>query len=230
MTADLDAHGLEKLLHGYGIGLGRDVVIDRTHSFSPREGEPRLPALVVAAEESGSSDGEPGLRTWSLPLWRTGTLALPFASSLTVLPNVQPDATLRVLGTSSSTAELETGSPYDLSPTRAWGQPTKEGHVDLIVSSEGTLTSAFSKEKAARTARVLAIASAGVWRNPFGVRDEGSAAAAPDSRREKLDELWSDYARVGHVNEALLFFRNTLFWMVTDPAFVACTWALAPRP
>ncbi|MDB5220012.1 MAG: gliding motility protein GldG [Myxococcaceae bacterium] len=230
MMADLNAHGLEQLLHGYGIELARNVVIDRTHSFAPQEGEPRLPALILAAEEPGASGGESGLRTLSLPLWRTKRLALPFASSLTVVPSAQPDATLRVLATSSSTAEVETGSTYDLSPARAWGPASKQRQVDLIASSEGKLTSAFGKEKAARPARVLAIASAGVWRNPFGVRDEEGSAVAPDARREKLDALWSFYARAGLVNDALFFFRNTLFWMATDPLVLACTWALAARP
>ncbi len=197
--ADLERHGLDRLLRGYGIEIGNDAVLDETQSLKRREAE-AAPSFVVVDKS--------GLRNASLPLWRTDRLVLPFASSVTVRPDAQPEAALQVLATSSANAEIARTSPLDLS--RSPGGTRSP--VALAASVEGTLTSAFGKERSAAPARVLAIASAGLWQNPLGGQDANAA-------------LRSSLIHVD--NDALFALRNTLYWMTVDAGVLRCSWNLA---
>ncbi len=214
--ARLEAHGLDRLLRGYGIELGRDVVADpagtflRDRSGDSEDGKTLAPAVLQLIQPA---------RAGAFPLWQQEEVAFPYASTLTVQGNEQPDAKPRVLMTTPPRALRVTTSPVDLSPGDHWKTGTPVGEVPLVVALEGTLKSAFDERRSAGRAGVLAIASAAAFRNPFVSAGGGGA---PPRSPEARDELADRYARSPGMGAQLRMFRNALLWTSLDPQLLAC--------
>ena len=180
MKATLGAHGLDKLLAGYGITMHADAVVDLDASFvsfsataSAVEKLPFPPVPLVS--DAPGADGQRGLESGFPAFVGITTLAMPFASSLALDPSKQPEATLRVLARSSARTALEHGRTVDLGLKRVWKRPSALARANLAVVVEGTLRSAFDPaQRSKQPGRILLFASSQLLANPFA-----RAAAAP---------------------------------------------------
>ncbi len=123
MAAKLDRHGLEKLLDAYGVGLGRDVVLDGVNAVQlpvrTSSGLVRItvPGISVAKYDADAPAEELGLENTFPVFFRLETLALPYASTLTLHPENQPRASLRAVARSSAQATASTDDGLLLKPT-----------------------------------------------------------------------------------------------------------------
>lgn len=211
--ATVGAHGLDRLLAGYGITLNEDVVIDFGDSFT----------LDVRVQSSSSTTKlrfphiprptDATLDTAFPAFFRIPELALPYASSVAVRPSAQPNARVRVVARTSPRATVVKRPYVELSIVQRWTVPHTFDQFGLAAASEGTLKSAFGTATSARSARVLLVASASAFANPF-VGPRGTVS-------ELEDQLSAPYAQ-RELTSTLLVLRNTLDWMTADDDLAAC--------
>ncbi len=125
MHATLSAHGLEKLLAGYGIEMRRDVVEDFGRPFkvevmTTTSSTPlamRFPPIHHVKDDERFTGDEQLLDTGFASFFRIPEVPFPFASSLVLHPERQPDlkpGALRVLARSTPSARPPPTSRSDL--------------------------------------------------------------------------------------------------------------------
>ena len=228
MHAALSTHGLERLLAGYGIELGRDLVVDL---------DPKASASVSTQTASGLVkvqlpfvprvfDDDHRLDS-SFPIFfRMSEVALPMASSLVMHREKQPEATLRELARSSPRAVRVTGDVVDLHPLARWTPAGAEGPVVLAVAEDGTIHGAFDPaRKSTGHARVLVVASSQFLTNPLaraGNAAEPASALSPVGGDAPLLQVAGPYAQQ-EVTATILTFKNTLDWLSFEDDFVDCS-------
>ena len=132
MNATLNAHGLDKLLDGYGVELRKDVVLDFSHAFTvlvPTEsGIARLafPQFLHITDDSRFTGNEALLDTGFPAFFRLEELMFPFVSSLVLHKDKQPDAkTMKVVARSSPyafTRDDRHGRPQAIPALEAQGR------------------------------------------------------------------------------------------------------------
>jgi hypothetical protein len=212
MKTTLSTRGLEKLLAGYGMSLGRDVVVDPGSMFkigtfvSGKTSEVSFPWLLVVKGGEGGLDDRSGV------FFRVSELEVPFASSIVLDPARQPNAKLRVLARTSAQSRHVTVEAA-FGPAGARG-PEPEGPAQSYVvaaSLEGRIASAFGNGASAGAARVLVIASSQFLMNPF-VRAEDDETNA---------QLAGPYAQRA-LTSTIIVLKNTLDWMAMDEAMGMC--------
>src|ERR1700730_7874443 len=131
MNATLSAHGLEKLMDGYGISLNKDAVLDiwrRVHIVLPTAGGivPIDLAQFLNVQDDPRFSGDQQLIDTSFaPLFRVEDMAVPFASSLTLKTEKQPAAKMHVVMRSSPFSVHLTGESADLRPFQKWAPKLK---------------------------------------------------------------------------------------------------------
>ncbi|MFO0613542.1 MAG: GldG family protein [Polyangiaceae bacterium] len=224
LTATLSTHGLAPLLSGYGVEMHADLVSDWEQSFAlplaTPEGEAKsIPVWWVPAP------APPSLDDTFLPFFRLKSLTLPFASSLSVHADRQPDATVKARARSSPTASVQTGSELDLGLNHSLmkAPPAGSSQQVLAVSVEGPLRSAFDAELSSKSpSNVLVIASSGFPTNPFA--RAGKAPPMPPQLRMMGGSSGDhDLLTVAQIysKEAfptmVLALKNTFDWMSGDP-------------
>jgi hypothetical protein len=228
MHATLSTHGVERLLAGYGIELGRDLVVDVdpkasvSFSVSTTSGVVRahVPFVPLVLDDDHRLDT-------SFPVFfRMNEVAFPLASSLLLHGAMQPEATLREIARTSPLAVRVTGAEVDLHPLRPWRPVGAEGPVVLAVAEEGTLHGAFDgSRKSAGHARVLVIASSQFLANPLA-RAASSGETVPGMPAlggdEQLGAVATPYAQQ-ELTSTILAFKNTLDWLSFDDDLVDCS-------
>ncbi len=228
MRATLSTHGLEKLLAGYGIELGHDVVVDMDPKASPSVavatttgmGQVQLPFVPLVNDDDHRLDA-------SFPVFfRLEQVAFPMASSLVLHRDKQPEATMREVARSSLHAVRVAGDTVDLHPLRKWTPTGAEGPVLLAVAEEGTLHGAFDPgRKSTGRARVLVVASSQFLANPLA-RAGNAAESAPMMAfvpgDEQLLQVAGPYAQQ-QLTSSILVFKNTLDWLSFEDDFVDCS-------
>jgi len=231
MRASLSTHGLERLLAGYGIELGRDVVVDVDPKASPSVtvttttglGRVQIPFVPLVGEEDHRLDA-------SFPaFFRLEQVAFPLASSLVLHREKQPEATLRELARSSPRAVRVAGDAVDLHPLEKWTPDGAEGPVVLAVAEEGTLHGAFDPgRKSTGRARLLVVASSQFLANPLaraGNPAESGPMMAFVAGDEHLLQVASPYAQQ-QLTSTILVFKNTLDWLSFEDDLVDCSLAV----
>jgi ABC-type uncharacterized transport system len=228
MHAALSTHGLERLLAGYGIELGRDLVVDL---------DPKASVSIVVSTTTGVShmalafvpvvSGDDRRLDTSFPVFfRLEEVAFPLASSVVLHPERQPEARLRSLAHTSPRAVRVTGDDVDLHPLHPWRPTGAEGPVVPAAAEDGTLHGAFDpSRKATGHARVLVVASSQFLANPLA--RAGNAVASdpnvpPVGGDDTLLQLAGPYAQQ-EVTSTILVFKNTLDWLSFEDDFVDCS-------
>src|SRR5262249_13851260 len=149
MNASLNTHGLEKLLDGYGIELHKDVVLDFGRSFRVNVltqgglASARFPQFLDVQDDARFSGEEQLLDTGFPGFFRIPQLSFPFASSVAIKKDKQPEATLKILARSTPRSIVETGDSVDLKPFKAWKPKGQWQQQGIAASAEGTLATAF---------------------------------------------------------------------------------------
>ena len=222
MHATLSTHGLERLLAGYGIELGRDLVVDldpkgafsslgvSTTGVANRQ-VPFVP--LVTAEDHRLDASFPAF-------FRLDAVAFPLASSISVHPEKQPQAKLRELARSSPRAVRVTGPDVDMHPFKPWSPAGAAGATVLAASIEGTLHGAFDPSRASTgPARVFVVASSQFLANPIARASSSANGMVPAP--EEWTQAATPYAQQ-ELTSTILVFKNSLDWLTFEDDLAAC--------
>jgi hypothetical protein len=252
MQATLNTHGLDKLLDGYGIDMNKDVVLEFGRPFRVRVDTmtgPRtmiFPQILDVREDSRFTGDEVLLDTSFAAFFRIPQASFPFASSLTLKKDKQPQLgdKLRVIAHSTPAALTETGDNVDLKPARQWRPKGNFEQKAIAATAEGKLKTAFptgdkmgveAPAESTNPARVLVISSAEFFANPF-VR----SGAAPDMGQMQMmmpngggDEFLMAIAgpyvqMIG--TTFILQTKNLLDWMTGDVDLLAASAKILNEP
>jgi hypothetical protein len=239
MSATLSTHGLERLLAGYGIDLGKDVLVDLEGSYrmtlSSTSGpvHATFPTILDVQHGTGESLGVQRLDTTFAPFFAGPELAVPFASTLSLAPGRQPRARARVVMRSSPTAVQVTGNQVDLAPLHhPWAhQIATLPRRPFAVAAEvdGFLRSAFldtrdvdTPAESVREGQVFVLASPQFLANPFARAGNPADPTDPAARADdELLLLAGPYAQT-FVANAIVVLKGTLDWMTMDHDLLEC--------
>ncbi len=252
MNATLSAHGLDKLLTGYGIEMRKDVVLDFNHAFNilvPTESgiaRASFPQFLHVTDDPRFSADEALLDTAFPCFFRLEELMLPFASSLVLHKDTQPEAkTMKVVARSTPASFHETTDTVDLKPFQKWKpKPEKPEQYNVAATVEGTLKTAFpsgdkmgidTPEKSAKAARVFVLASSQFLTNPFARAGEGQDMSkygmqAPVGGDKELEELAQAYLSKTVLTAMILSFKDTLDWLSGDTDLLAASAKILAEP
>jgi hypothetical protein len=229
MTATLSTHNLGLLLDGYGIELHRDVVLDFGRAFRVEmmtqtgKTSVRFPQILEVEDDHALQGDARAIDTGFPAFFRMEQIVLPFASSLTLHRDKQPNASMKVVARSTPHAILDTHGTVALG-LQAWKPKGEWKQYDVAAYVEGRLQSAFGSQRAASTARVLAIASAQMTANPFA---RAGNAAPTNTDGEALLQIAGPYADLQRGAVPLLYsimaLVNVLDMIVDGPTLSAVT-------
>ena len=249
MKAELNTHGLEKLTAGYGIEMRKDVILDYGRSMRLQivtqggVGVARFPQVLDVIDDPRFSGNEALIDTNFPAFFRIQELSFPFASSLGLLSDKQPEAQLKILARSTPRALAEKTDTVDLRPFQRWMPKGEFGQFALAASSEGTLKSAFADkvegidtpEKSRAASRILVVSAAQFLANPFA-----RAGNAPDMGQmggmfgaaggdDALLQVAMPYAQK-QLSSAILTFKNMLDWATGDTDLLAVSAKILSEP
>ncbi|HEY2513657.1 MAG TPA: Gldg family protein [Polyangiaceae bacterium] len=251
MNATLSAHGLDKLLEGYGITLNKDVVLD----FGPGTfrvnmltqggiASVRFPDMLNVQDDTRFTGNETLLDTAFPGFFRLPEVVLPFASSVAIHADKQPEAKLSIIARSTPRSIVETGDTVDLRPLgRKWTPKGQWQQYGLAAQAEGILKSAFptgdkmgvdAPEKSLKTSRIFLVSSSGFLTNPFvragqGVEMNQFGMNMPMGQDEELLRLAGPYAQQA-LTQTILAFKNTLDWISGDTDLLAVSAKILQDP
>jgi len=254
MNASLNTHGLEKLLEGYGVGLNKDAVVDPWRyarllvpTASGMFGGADMPQILEVQDDPRLSGDEQLVDTSFPGLFRVEDIAVPFASSLTIKADKQPQAKIKVVMRSSPAAVHLTGETADLRPFQKWApklKGLKQEQFAVAADIEGTMKTAFPEgdklgieapATSAKPARVFILSSSQFLANPMA--REG---AGPDMGQfggmmpnlggdEQMLMLAGPYAQQ-FITGSILVFKNTLDWLTGDTDLLAVSAKILADP
>ena len=249
MKAELNTHGLEKLTAGYGIEMRKDVILDYGRSMRLQivtqggVGVARFPQVLDVIDDPRFSGNEALIDTNFPAFFRIQELSFPFASSLGLLSDKQPEAQLKILARSTPRALAEKTDTVDLRPFQRWMPKGEFGQFALAASAEGTLKSAFADkvegidtpEKSRAASRILVVSAAQFLANPFA-----RAGNAPDMGQmggmfgaaggdDALLQVAMPYAQK-QLSSAILTFKNMLDWATGDTDLLAVSAKILSEP
>lgn len=235
MKGTLNSHGLEKLLDGYGIELRKDVALDFGRSFRVNAMTNTgvvaipLPQLLMVQDDPRFTGNEQLLDTSFQPFFRMEQLSVPFASTLVVHPEKQPEATPKVVMRTTPRTVRSTGDTVDLKPIQEWRPKGEQGQFAIGAYLEGTLKTAFpggdkqgveAPEKGAKPSRIFVLASSQFLANPLARAGNGPelppqmmGMQMPPQGDKQLLTLAGPYAQQ-ILTTTILAFKNTLDWMI----------------
>lgn len=252
MNATLDTHGLEKLLDGYGIVMNKDVVLEFGRPFRVRVDTltgPRtmiFPQVLDVREDSRFTGDEVLLDTSFAAFFRIPQASFPFASSLTLKKDKQPQLgdKLRVIARSTPAALTETGDTVDLKPARQWRPKGNFQQHAIAATAEGKLKTAFPEgdkmgvetpAEASNNARVLVISSAQFFANPFVRSGQGPDLGQMGMMMpggggdEFLNAIAGPYVQLIGTT-FILQTKNLLDWMTGDVDLLAASAKILMEP
>jgi ABC-type uncharacterized transport system involved in gliding motility auxiliary subunit len=242
MKAELNTHGLEKLLDGYGIEMKKEAIFDWKRPAVVRvvtqaQVVPVMhPAILLAQAESRAEDATQFLDQAFPGFFRMDELVFPFPSTLVPHADKQPGATLKVIARSSPGATIVATDAVDMKPTPETMKPQGEyAQRAIAIALEGKIKSAFGGKEAdgistppesKDKSRVLVISAAQFLANPFARAGNAPpmppqmAMMGPMGGDEELMLISQPYAQQ-YLTTSILAFKNTLDWMGGDPDLIA---------
>jgi ABC-type uncharacterized transport system involved in gliding motility auxiliary subunit len=253
MNASLNTHGLEKLLDGYGVELKKDAVIDFGRSFRVSVmtqggvATARFPQFLDVQDDSRYTGDEAFLDTAFPAFFRIPAVVVPFASSIVLHKEKQPDIPadkFKVVVRSTPRSIAETGDTVDLKPFRSWKPKGQWQQYNLGATLEGTVSSAFpsgdkmgieAPAKSAKPARIFVLASSQFLANPFaragnGPDMQGMMMPGMDlGGDQQLQQLAGPYAQQA-LTQTIVAFKNTLDWITGDTDLLAVSAKILTEP
>jgi hypothetical protein len=251
-AATLSTRGLEKLTAGYGIEMKKDAVFDWSRSV-------RLPVPtqtgglvwirapgIVQAQPGGGLDEEHQMLDQSFAgFFRIDELSFPFPSSLALLKEKQPSATLKVVARTTPAAWVDTSESLDVGLKTDWKPKAPFDQRSIAAYASGTLKSAFGGGNAEGVeipaeskgeSRILVVSSSQFLANPFARQGNGQqmegqmAMMMPAIGGDKtLQQISQPYAQK-YLTGTILAFKNTLDWLTGDTELVAASAKILGEP
>ncbi len=250
MNAILNAHGLDKLLDGYGIELHKDVILDFGRSFRVQMmtqggiASARFPQMADVQDDLRFTGDEQLLDTGFPAFFRIPQLSFPFPSSVGLKKEKQSEATLKILARTTPRSIAETSDAVDLKPFKSWKPKGQWQQFPIAASAEGTLATAFpagdkmgieAPAKSVKSARVLVIASSQFLANPFARAGNGPDMGQMQMMMpggggdEQLQQLAGPYAQQA-LTSTILAFKNTLDYLTGDTDLLAVSAKILSEP
>lgn len=243
MSAELNLHGIDTLLTGYGIEMQKNAVLDHGAQFRipvmtqvGRMAWMRHPGVAHVVNDPRFSEEEQLLDTGFPGFFRMEELMMPFPSSLKLLRDKQPsDVALKAIARTTPASSVETSETVDMSMREHFEpRPPFEQHI-ISATVEGVLKSAFAgkpadgmdvPERAKSSSRVLVIASSQFLTNPFA--RAGNPGQMPPQMQQfgavggdkELQMIAQPYAQ-NYLTQTILALKNTLDWMSGDADLIA---------
>ncbi|HVK68031.1 MAG TPA: Gldg family protein [Polyangium sp.] len=250
MKAELNLHGLDKLLDGYGVEMKKEAIMDWGRPV--RIAVPTQTGQVIgiigygmahAQHVDGLDEKEQTLDSSFAGFFRIEELAFPFPSTLIPHPEKQPGAQMKVVARSTPRSTIDTSDAIDLKFS-AQAKPKGEyGQRAMAVALEGKIKSAFGGagegiETAAESkdkSRLLVISASQFLANPYA--RSGNAPPMPPQMMmmggmggdEDLQMLSMPYAQ-NYLTATILAFKNVLDWMSGDSDLIATSAKLLQEP
>jgi ABC-type uncharacterized transport system involved in gliding motility auxiliary subunit len=250
MNATLNAHGIEKLLEGYGIEMQKNVVLDFGRSFRVNVltqggvASARFPQFLDIQDDTRFTGDEQLLDTGFPGFFRIPSIVVPFASSLTLHADKQPGAKLHVVARSTPRTILAKGETVDLKPLQQWKPKGEWGQFPVAATVEGKLKTAFpsgdkqgveAPAESTNPGRIFVVSSSQFLANPFARAGNG-----PDMGQfggmmpggggdEQLLQLAQPYAQQA-LTGTILSFKNTLDWLTGDTDLLAVSAKILSEP
>ncbi|MEZ4372549.1 MAG: GldG family protein [Polyangiaceae bacterium] len=257
MKAELNLHGLDKLLGGYGIKMNKDAVLDHDAQFRlpilTQSGVAAIghPGIVHAVNEGDGDEATEMLDDSFAGFFRMAEMAIPFPSSLELEKDKQPDATLKSVARTSQGATVTTADSVDMAlfadgGIKKWtaeGDP-KSYIIAATVEAEpgkGKLKAALGTgdgiDVAATTddARILVVSSSEFITNPFAYAGNGPEMGGQFAMfggmggDKQLQQFAQPYAQ-RYLTNTILSVKNTLDWMSGDADLLAASAKLMGDP
>lgn len=253
-SATMSTHGLDKLLEGYGIEVRKDVVLDYGRPFRVgvfTQGGPqtaRFPPLIDVRDDLRFTGNEQLLDSSFAAFFRIPQVPFPFASSLVVHRDKQPEIPaekFKVLARSTPKSQHREGDSVDLKLLKPWTPQKGEfTQYDLAATVEGALKSAFptgdkmgvdTPAQAKSSARVLVVSSSQFFANPFARAGNGPDMGGqmgmmmPMGGDEALQQIAMPYAQQILTN-TILVFKNMLDWVTGDVDLLAVSAKILQEP
>jgi ABC-type uncharacterized transport system involved in gliding motility auxiliary subunit len=246
MKAELNLHGLEKLLDGYGIEMKKEAILDWGRSISipvqAQSGQTlwfRAPGVVQSQHDSRLDDKEQLLDTSFAGFFRLDEVAFPFPSTIVPHPEKQPQASLKVIARSTPRTTVDAGPAIDMKISSEWRPKGEYGQRAMAVTLEGKIKSAYAGQEGlgvsapgeakSDKARLLVISSSQFLANPFA--RAGNPPPMPPQMAmmgggaggdQDLQMLSQPYAQK-YLTATILAFKNTLDWMGGDLDLIAAS-------
>jgi hypothetical protein len=249
-AATLSTHNLEKLMTGYGLDMKKEAVFDWARSI--RVPVPtqtggmtwvRAPG-IVQAQPGGGLDEEHQMLDNSFPgFFRIDEISFPFPSSINLLKEKQPGASLKAVARTSPAAwgdagdNQEVGVKADWKPKPPFDQRIIAAYVDgKLKSAMGTGDGVDVPAESKESSRVLLVSSAQFLANPFARAGNGQAMEGqmaqmmpPVGGDRGLQMISQPYAQK-YLTATILAFKNTLDWMTGDAELVASSAKILGEP
>lgn len=252
MNAELNLHGLDKLLPGYGIEMKKDAVFDHGAQFripvmTQMGGMAwiRHPGIAHVINDPRFAEEEKLLDTSFPAFFRQEEIMFPFPSSLVVLRDKQPAGVeLKVVARTTPASNVVSADTVDMALKDQFEpKPPFEQRI-VAASAEGKLKSAFAGKpgdgieapaEAKASSRVLVISSAQFITNPFAY-----AGNAPEMQgqmamfggmggNQELLMIANPYAQK-YLTATILSLKNTLDWMSGDADLIAASAKILGEP
>jgi len=250
MKAELNLHGLDKLLDGYGVEMKKEAIFDWGRPALmriPTQGQTIFfahPAVVAAQADSRLDEGSQFLDRAFPGFFRMEELVFPFPSTLVPHPEKQPEAKVKVVARTTPRSTVVASDTVDMKITNDFKPEGEYGQRAMGVAVEGKLKSAFGGGEAEGInlpaeskdpSRVLVISAAQFLANPFA--RAGNPPPMPPQMMmmgamggdEDLMMLSQPYASQ-YITETILAFKNTLDWMGGDSDLIAASAKLLGEP
>ncbi len=250
MKAELNTHGLDKLLDGYGVEMKKEAIMDWGRPI--RIAVPTQSGQVVgvlgygmvhAQHIDGLDEKDQTLDSSFAGFFRIDELSFPFPSTLVAHPEKQPGAQMKVVARSTPRTTIDTSDAIDLKFSSQVKPKGEYGQRAMAISLEGKLKSAFtgdnqgietpaeSKDKS----RILVVSASQFLANPFA--RAGNAPPMPPQMQmmggmggdEDLLMLSGGYAQ-NYLTATILAFKNVLDWMGGDSDLIAASAKLLQEP
>jgi len=252
MMAELNLHGLDGLLGGYGIEMKKNAVLDHGAQF-------RIPVLVGmgtmawirhpgiahVVNDPRFSEEETLLDTAFPGFFRMDELMMPFPSGLALLRDRQPkDVKLSAVARTTPAANAIESETVDMSIRDNWEpKPPFSQHI-LAATAEGKLKSAYAgkpgegmttAEMAAGPSRVLVIASSQFVTNPFAYAGNGPEMQGQMAQfggmggDQELQMIAGPYAQK-YLTATILAMKNIFDWMSGDVDLIAASAKILGEP
>ena len=191
-----------------------------------------FPQFLHVADDPRFTGKEQLLDTSFPAFFRLEELMFPFASSLVLHKDKQPEAkTMKVVARTSPASLHEQGDTADLRPFQAWKPKVeKMEQYNVAATVDGTLKSAFlegdkmgvdTPEKSTQPARVFVLAASQYLANPFARAGEGQDMSRYGMQQmvggdRELQELAQGYLSNSVLSAMILSFKDTLDWLTGD--------------
>lgn len=252
MKAELNTHGLEKLLDGYGIEMKKEAILDWgspvRFQFQTPTGQAGYVighGMVHALHDDSLDEADQTLDASFAGFFRMDDVTFPFPSTLVAHAEKQPAAQMKVVARSTKRSTVDSSEAIDLkysSTPKPKGDP---GARAMAVAVEGKIKSAFGGQagdsgitapaESVDRGRLLVISASAFLANPYA--RAGNPPPMPPQMAmmggmggdEELQFLSQFYAQ-RYLTTSILAFKNILDWMSGDSDLIAASAKLMQEP